>query len=203
MRIFLCRHGETTGDIEDRYGGDYDDQLTDTGIAQSEELANKLDGFGIKLIISSPRIRAKETAKIISKKLKVKTIISKNLRERNSYGILTGLVKSEAKIKFPLEVEKFKKSKLHPGITGTEEYEIFKKRVLAEFESIVSAKKQNIVCVVSHGGPISCFVREVLKLGEIKTLDNCAVLEIEIISGKYNLVAVDGIEFEDGPANKK
>lgn len=44
MKIFLCRHGQTTGDIEDRYGGDYDDHLTDLGKTQAEELANKLQG---------------------------------------------------------------------------------------------------------------------------------------------------------------
>lgn len=28
MKIFLIRYGETTGDVEDRYGGWYDDHLT-------------------------------------------------------------------------------------------------------------------------------------------------------------------------------
>lgn len=31
MKIYLIRHGQTTGDVEDRYGGAYDDELTDKG----------------------------------------------------------------------------------------------------------------------------------------------------------------------------
>ena len=36
MKIYLIRHGETTGDIEDRYGGDYDDHLSKNGKQQVE-----------------------------------------------------------------------------------------------------------------------------------------------------------------------
>ena len=32
MKIYLIRHGETTSDIEDRFGGDYDDHLTSHGV---------------------------------------------------------------------------------------------------------------------------------------------------------------------------
>ena len=64
MKIFLIRHGETTGDIEDRYGGDYDDHLSEKGKQQSKELAEKLKNKGIELIFHSPRIRATETATI-------------------------------------------------------------------------------------------------------------------------------------------
>jgi broad specificity phosphatase PhoE len=31
MNLFFIRHGETTGDVEGRYGGDYDDRLTEKG----------------------------------------------------------------------------------------------------------------------------------------------------------------------------
>ena len=38
----MCRHGQTTGDIEDRYGGDYDDHLTEVGKQQSMILTENL-----------------------------------------------------------------------------------------------------------------------------------------------------------------
>ena len=41
MQIYLIRHGQTTGDVEDRYGGDYDDRLTDLGKQQSQNLASE------------------------------------------------------------------------------------------------------------------------------------------------------------------
>ena len=42
MKIYLIRHGETTGDIENRYGGDFEDHLSEKGTKQSHELAKKL-----------------------------------------------------------------------------------------------------------------------------------------------------------------
>jgi broad specificity phosphatase PhoE len=50
MKIFLIRHGETTGDIEDRFGGDYDDHLTEKGRAQSQELAKGLPEADIRMM---------------------------------------------------------------------------------------------------------------------------------------------------------
>jgi probable phosphoglycerate mutase len=93
MKIHIIRHGETTGDIEDRYGGDYDDNLSPKGIKESKVLAKKLKNRGVQIIYVSPRIRAIETASIVNKILNVKLKIVDRLRERNNYGILTGLIK--------------------------------------------------------------------------------------------------------------
>jgi broad specificity phosphatase PhoE len=71
MKIYLIRHGETTGDVEDRYGGDYDDHLTSKGKDQAKKLAEKIKDFGIERIFTSPRIRAKETSEILKGKLGV------------------------------------------------------------------------------------------------------------------------------------
>lgn len=109
MKIFLVRHGETTGDIEDRYGGDYDDPLTEKDKEQSKSLASKLKNKDIEIIYHSSRIRATETAKILSETLKIEIKSIRALRERNNYGVLTGLTRKEAKEKFPEEIEKFPK----------------------------------------------------------------------------------------------
>src|SRR5512143_1526057 len=101
MIIYLIRHGQTTSDVEDRYGGDYDDHLTELGQKQASEVASKLENSGIEVIFASNRIRAQETAKILQKKLKTDIITDESLRERNLYGKLTGMIKSEAKEKYP------------------------------------------------------------------------------------------------------
>lgn len=191
MKIYLIRHGETTGDIEDRYGGDYDDHLTDRGKEQAKELVKKLENKGVEIIYHSPRIRAVETAQIVGKKLGVKVEAVDDLRERNNYGILTGMVKSETKQKYPKEVEKLKKSKLHHKVKGSEDYEHFKKRVVSAFNEIIENDEYDTVAIISHGGPISCVVRKVLKLGEIDHLGDCAILEIEKKNGKLKLVKIE------------
>jgi broad specificity phosphatase PhoE len=176
MRIFLIRHGETTGDIEDRYGGDYDDHLTEKGKEQARELAKKLADKGIEVIFSSPRFRAKETADILGKTLRCNVIIREEIRERNSYGFLTGMKKSEARIKYPKETRLLKSYK--NTIKDAENYEHFRDRIVRAFEEITESENE-VIAIVTHGGPISCIFREILKKGEFKRLDDCAFFEIE------------------------
>ncbi len=189
MKIYLIRHGETTGDIENRYGGDYDDHLSDKGKLQCQELAKKLKDKNIQIIYHSPRIRAKETTEILNKTLNVNIESVDDLRERNNYGILTGLVKTEAKKRYPEEVEKLEKDKLRHDVNGSEDYTSFKKRVISTFQKLISGK-QSVIAIISHGGPISCIFRE-LNLGEFERLGDCAVLEIENVNGNLELVNME------------
>jgi broad specificity phosphatase PhoE len=89
MKIYLIRHGETTGDLEDRYGGAYDDHLTEAGELQAIELGRKLKDKHISCIYHSPKIRAVETANILAQIIAVETILIQNLQERNAYGVFT------------------------------------------------------------------------------------------------------------------
>jgi probable phosphoglycerate mutase len=65
MKIYLIRHGETTSDIEDRFGGYYDDYLTEKGKKQAQEMTTFLKDFPLVKIFFSPRIRTVETAKAL------------------------------------------------------------------------------------------------------------------------------------------
>ncbi|MBW3018800.1 histidine phosphatase family protein, partial [Candidatus Woesearchaeota archaeon] len=141
---------------------------------------------------SSPRFRAKETAEILSRKLNVPIEIIQNLRERNNYGVLTGLTKEEAKQKFPEEFAKISKDKCRHNVKNSESYEDFKERVKKAFDEITS--KNDTVAVITHGGIISTFFREVLKR-EFARLGDCAIIELEY-DGKYKLVSLDGAELE-------
>ncbi|MFH1506718.1 MAG: histidine phosphatase family protein [archaeon] len=191
MKIFLIRHGETTGDIEDRYGGDYDDYLTEKGQEQVKALAEKLKGKGIQFIYHSSRIRAYETARILGEALDIDLREVSDMRERNNYGVVTGMKKSEAKEKHPKEVEKLETIWMHHGVTGSEDYESFKKRVVAAFEGILDNDEHDVIAIVSHGGPISCITRDILKLGKFKSFGDCGFLELEKDSSNLKLVSLD------------
>jgi broad specificity phosphatase PhoE len=193
MKIFLMRHGQTTGDIEDRFGGDYEDHLTDLGRAQSKELAEKLLNLNIEKIYYSPRIRAAETAEIIEKVTKIPLEIKNDLRERNAYGILTGKIKSEVADKYPDLIELLKDPKA--TITGAEEYDAFKNRVINIFNKITNCGLVT-VGIVTHGGIISCFLREIIGR-ERKSLGDCAMIELEYTDGKFTIIKSDGLELEE------
>ena len=194
MKIYLIRHGETTGDIEDRFGGDYDDHLTQQGKAQSQELAKQLQDKGIEIIFVSPRIRAKETAEEVQKVLKVPVEVVDDLRERNHYGVLTGLTKTEAKEKHPIDFEKISKDQIYHDVSNSESYEEVKERVIKVFNEIL-LKDYKTIAIISHGGIISTYVREVLAEGKNVKLGDCAILEIIKDNQKLTLSCLQKAEF--------
>ncbi|MBW2967846.1 histidine phosphatase family protein [Candidatus Woesearchaeota archaeon] len=196
MKIFLIRHGETTGDIEDRYGGDYDDHLTEKGRQQTQELTKKLRDKGIEKIFHSPRIRAAETATIVGKVLDVPLEVVQDIRERNAYGVLTGLTKAEALEKYPAEVAELKRDKKRHKVSDSEPYDHFMERVINAFKDTTSQDHRTIA-IISHGGPISCLTREFFKRGEFKHLGDCAILEIEKEGDAYKLISLDNAELEN------
>lgn len=192
MKIFIIRHGQTTGDIEDRFGGAYDDELTEEGRTQATNLAEKLVSLGIEKIYASPLKRAQETAGIISKKVDAPVVTIENIRERNHYGILTGMVKAEAKDKYP-EIAELVKDKFKT-VEGGEGYKDFGKRVTEAFAEITNSDHQTIA-IISHGGAIRYIFREILNKGEID-VDDCGFAELKIVNGKPELITTDGIDLE-------
>ena len=155
MKVFLVRHGETTGDLEGRYGGNYDDHLTPQGEGQLKETASRLAGKDIQIIFTSNLIRAKESGKIIQSQVGCGIEVVDGIQERN-YGVLAGLTKEEALERYPEAVEAHK----NPENTDPEgeSLEDFQNRVLAAFKDIFS-KEYQMVVIVSHGGPL----KQVLK----------------------------------------
>jgi broad specificity phosphatase PhoE len=192
MIVYLVRHGQTTSDLEDRYGGDYDDHLTELGCQQSSEVARKLSSFGAEIIYSSPKIRAHETAKIIKDKVPVPLVIVPDFRERNRYGVLSGLTKSEAMQTYPDQVELLADE--HVTLRGGEDYQSFGARIRSALDKIDTGKYQKVI-VVTHGGPIRYIFREVLKEGEIE-IGDCAYANLETKNGKLALLDLNGIQLK-------
>ena len=196
MKIYLIRHGESTGDIEDRFGGDYDDHLTEKGKQQAQELANKLKDRGIEIIYTSPKFRARETAEEVAKQLNVPIEEVENLRERNNYGILSGMTKNEAKEKHPIDFEKISKDKTYHDVTDSESYDQIKERVLKVFKNILQSD-HNTIAIISHGGVISTYVREFLSEGKNIKLGDCSILEITKTGDKFSFSCLEGAKFHD------
>jgi broad specificity phosphatase PhoE len=176
MKIYLIRHGESTGDLEDRYGGAYDDHLTQKGRDDAHRLADAISDKGIEIIYCSPKLRAQEAVEIVNEKLHVPVETVEEFSERD-YGILGGMVKIEAKEKYPEAV--LNHADMYNTDPEGESYESFKTRVLDSFEKIISNDTHQTVVIFSHGGPIKLLYRELFKNGELEDLGDYGILELE------------------------
>ncbi len=196
MHIYFIRHGQTTGDIEDRYGGDYDDHLTELGRKQAEELAEKLKDKGIEAILSSPLIRARETSEILAKRLECSVMVKQHLKERNMYGVLTGMKKEEAKKLHP-ELVELVKDRMHT-VAGAETYEEFSNRIQLVVREMSRDTRYECLAVVFHAGPIKVLFRDIMKKGGIGDVGDCGFAECEAVGRDLIVKHLEGIVFNDG-----
>ena len=90
MRVFTARHGETLWNVECKVCGRTDLPLTENGIAQAAALAEKAKACGLDLIISSPMLRARQTAAAVAEACGIPVIVDDRLIEQN-YGALEGV----------------------------------------------------------------------------------------------------------------
>lgn len=195
MKIFLIRHGQTNGDVEGRYGGDYDDSLSTKGMMQVHELSEKLKGTDVKKLFVSTKTRAVETALILKKKIMFELVSVNDLRERNQYGILTGMLKTEAKEKFSDMVEELEEMDPYHHVEGSEDYFVFAERVTKAFNSIVEEEFKNntkAIGFITHGGPIRVIFREILGF-EIDGISDCALVELDYDGEGFELISLVGV----------
>jgi len=190
MKIYLIRHGESASDVKEKYDGDYDDHLTESGLKDAETIAEKLLDSQIQVIFSSPKIRALETAEVLKNILQCEVVVLDDMSEQDIYGAYPDLSKD-----FPEEEYRRLGEVLadREGETaGVESYARFKERIIRCFAEIIKQDYQ-AVAVITHGGPIRCILREVLKLGEMGKMSNGAIIELENGGEGLKVLRMDGV----------
>ena len=107
IKLVLVRHGQSEWNLENRFTGWTDVELTEQGMKEAEEagIALREQGFHFDLAYTSVLKRAEHTLDLILKEMGEENIeIKRNwrLNERH-YGALQGLNKDETKEKYGAE----------------------------------------------------------------------------------------------------
>jgi uncharacterized phosphatase len=144
MTLALVRHGQTDWNVAQRMQGSSDVPLNATGHQQAYEAAHRLsvglNGRPWDLIVSSPLIRAKETAKIIASVTGCTMgPVNRQLVERD-YGDAEGSTEAEISGRWP-----------DGNIPGLEPNEAVVARSTAELERLAVQFKSENVLIVCHG----------------------------------------------------
>ena len=199
MKIYLIRHSESIDDIEDCYGGIADFDLSENGIKKVEQY--KIENLGIEKIYTSPYKRAYQTAKILNKKLNIDVEVIDNIRECNSYGILSGLNKEKAKkiFSYVFDMPKYKNTGYYLGTSflGGENINEFDKRVEEGITEIISKSKElNTIAIVTHGGVYRSIYKNILRVDKkLEQIDDLAITELKYNNGKFEIINKQGIVF--------
>ena len=212
--LILVRHGQSTWNLEKRFTGWVDVELTNKGKLEAQKAGHLIKQKNIKIhsYYSSLQIRANDTLKIIKKILNdIKEFIKAwELNERH-YGSLTGLNKIEMSKKigedkifefrrsWNIRPEPLKKeSPYHP--INIETYKGLPKSIIPDSESledtynrVVKYFKNEIqkkindknVLISAHGNSIRALCKYLFKL------DNDQIASLEIPTGNPLMIEMD------------
>ena len=212
--LILVRHGQSTWNLEKRFTGWVDVNLTEKGKSEAEKagLLIKEKKINIDFYYSSFQLRANNTLKIIQKVLNDEKIFSRawQLNERH-YGALTGLNKIEMGKKIgekkvhefrrswdikpealnkessyhPLNIETYKNVPIDL-IPDTESLKDTYERVIKYYDEEIKDKlKQNNILIAAHGNSIRALCKNLFNL------NNKQISDLEIPTGNPLIIELN------------
>jgi 2,3-bisphosphoglycerate-dependent phosphoglycerate mutase len=160
--LFLVRHGQSLWNLENRFTGWKDIDLTPTGIAEAEKAGAELKGQHIDIAFTSTLVRAQHTLDIILKACddqQIPVIKNAALNER-SYGNLEGLNKAETARKYGDEQVHIWRRSFDVAPPGGESLKDTYNRVIPYFVHTILPymKEGKNVLIVAHGNSLRSLV---------------------------------------------
>jgi 2,3-bisphosphoglycerate-dependent phosphoglycerate mutase len=160
--LVIFRHGQSTWNLENKFTGWVDVDLTEKGIQEAKAAGEKLKSFKFDLAYSSDLIRAQNTLKIaleVSNQPNIPTTYNLALNER-MYGDLQGLDKTETAKKFGEEQVKIWRRSYDIAPPNGESLKDTADRVIPYFKAEIEPKLKegkNIV-IVAHGNSLRALI---------------------------------------------
>ena len=157
----LLRHGQTPLSAERRFAGVGDIELTETGIGQAKLAGERLAGQGgVDVIVTSPLLRARQTAAEVAAAIDAPVVADDDLRETD-FGEWEGLTFAEAQQRWPDEVTAWLSD---PAVAppGGESFAAVGVRVRRALARLLDQYTGDTVVVVSHVTPIKMLLTEAL-----------------------------------------
>jgi ribonuclease H / adenosylcobalamin/alpha-ribazole phosphatase len=152
----LLRHGQTPMSVQKRYAGRSDVPLTDVGVQQAAAAAKRLASAGIGVIVTSPLLRAVQTAQEVAAVTGAAVVTDDGFRETD-FGAWEGLTFAEVRDRWPSEVTTWLAD---PEVAppGGESFTDVSARVTAALRRVLTDRQGQRVLIVSHVTPIKTLV---------------------------------------------
>lgn len=156
--VYFIRHAQATGNLEMRFQGATDTQLTELGREQVLQVAGRLKDIPLDAVYSSPLQRARDTAAGIAKPHGLGVRVHDGLREMDGGG-MENLTFDELNEVYPVEYTIFRtEPEKFMGVGGGESsVEVFE-RMCAAVLDIVKQHSGQTLAVVSHGAALRMFM---------------------------------------------
>lgn len=167
-----------------------DPPLADLGLRQAERVPDALARHRIARVVSSPQLRAQQTAEPTAARLDQGIDVVAGIAEYD-HGIPFYIPIEQAKTEFSAQYDRIKRGELPEGIDAA----AFITRVVDSIGDIVAAAEHaDTVAAFAHGGVINAYLQNVLETPRTLTfpIDYCSVTRILFSrSGRRTVAAVN------------
>lgn len=150
-RVYLLRHGQVAGYEDFPVYGHTDVDLTDVGILQMKQMAERLRFTELKAIYSSDLVRSATSARLVAQNHDVPVHFLRELREMR-FGDWEGLTLTEIRTRYPEELQKRKDDLMNYRAPGNgESIADLAVRIEVVFDRIRAEEQGNDIVIAAHG----------------------------------------------------
>lgn len=149
--IYLVRHGQTLWNKEQRFQGQLDVPLSDTGRRQAEALAAWLGRRGpFDALYTSDLARAAETAAVIGRQVGLAPVSDSALREIHC-GDWSGLRVADIEQRYPDQLRVWRSTAHQFTLPGGEGVPDVQRRIVPFYAQAVRRHRGEAIILVAHG----------------------------------------------------
>ncbi|MCZ2109387.1 MAG: histidine phosphatase family protein [Dehalococcoidia bacterium] len=201
-RVLLIRHGETYGNIEQRFCGHSETDLTPLGVAQARALGERLRSAEIDAAYASDLSRAAKTAEYaLEHRPQLSPVLDPAFREMH-YGEWESRPGPEIGKENPVLLADFFRGKVH-GAPGGETVQQLRQRTAEGMRRVVAENRGASLMVVSHGNAIAAMLAELLDMPVESTwafaVTNTSITRLQFSkSGRVTVVSVNDAAHTEG-----
>lgn len=182
MKLFVTRHGQTDWNLQGIIQGKSDIPINENGRKQAQMTRDVLAKESIEYIITSPLIRAKETAAIINEPHQVPICADERLAER-------GFGRYEGGGLDQVDFTRFWSVDEEALFPDCEKASLFYARVYSLIDELKQKAAAASLLIVAHGGvslPFYTYFHEMPQSGDMRKymLNHCEVATYEWVGEK-------------------
>lgn len=185
--VFIVSHAQAEHHVQDKVGGWFDSELTPLGRTQANMIANQLADIistDRPRLISSDLVRATDTAKAISTKLKCNLITTPDLREI-SYGDAEGRPNEWLTLNWIGTPEDNRLD--HRNVRGGETRREFATRVYRAMDNVIASDAADNI-IVAHGFTLTFLIARWIGL----SLEDAGRVNFQSSAGAITHLVEDG-----------